>query len=114
MTQATRINVSFFGPSLPLPEDELPGARKAWQKSDGVWHQFNLRSGTDCQSSYPRKTLVSDFVAQKTGELFLFVNDAMPWLFGVNNMHYQNNRGSAKITLLRAPLLSTAIVRAKN
>ncbi len=117
---SAELNVSVFGPSRPLPEYELPFARKAWLKSDGVWHQFgiwhqfNLQSDTVCRSSYPRKTLVSDFVAQKTGELFLFVNDAMPWLFGADDSHYQNNRGSAKITLMRAPLFSTSIVRAQN
>jgi hypothetical protein len=55
-------------------------------------------------ASYPRKTLVSDFVAQKTGELFLFVNDALPLAYFPDDTHYRNNSGSARITLTRAPL----------
>jgi hypothetical protein len=48
---------------------------------------------------------VSDFVAQKTGELFLFVNDDMPVLgLGSTDQFYRNNRGAAIVTLQRVPL----------
>ena len=50
------------------------------------------------------RTLVSDFVAKKTGELFLFVNDAMPLIFMRTDKHYSNNRGYAKIILSRVQL----------
>jgi hypothetical protein len=103
---------NLLGPSQPLSElskDDLSSAREAWKKTEGEWH---LNGGRiDCQSSYPRKALVSDFVAQRTGELFLFVNDAMPLLSYANDTHYQNNSGSAKVTLKRAPLSSTTIAR---
>jgi hypothetical protein len=46
---------------------------------------------------------VSDFVAQKTGELFLFVNDDMPVLVGSTDQFYRNNRGAATVTLQLAP-----------
>jgi hypothetical protein len=86
----------------PLPDSEIEAATKAWDRS-------GLKSGdgegVPCKSIYPRKTLVSDFVAQKTGELFLFVNDGMPVLgFGSTDQFYRNNRGAATVTLQRVPL----------
>lgn len=96
------MNTWLIGASPPLPEKE-PKSAKAWMKTKGSWHPL-IGGEIECQSSYPRTTLVSDFVAQKTGELFLFVNDAMPLLFLPNDTHYKNNRGSATITLMRAPL----------
>jgi hypothetical protein len=98
-----------LGPSQPLSKDDHPSARKAWNEAKGEWH-LNGHSIV-CESSYPRKTLVSDFVAQQTGELFLFVNDALPLLLRANDTHYQNNSGSANVTLERAPLFSTTIAR---
>jgi uncharacterized protein (DUF2235 family) len=99
-----------MGASEQLPESEMASASKAWLQTEGKWH-INAFKRANCQSSYPRMTLVSDFVAKKTGPLFLFVNDAMPLIFMPTDKHYfvfmptdkyySNNRGSAKITLSR-------------
>lgn len=86
-----------------LPEAVMEDARRAWFDRKG---KRRLGDGTEasCESSYPRTTFVTDFVARRTGELFLFVNDVMPWVGGAANTHYLNNRGSARVTLSRAPL----------
>jgi hypothetical protein len=36
-----------------------------------------------------------------TGELFIYVNDAVLALPGLTNLFYQNNSGTAKITVKR-------------
>jgi uncharacterized protein (DUF2235 family) len=83
----------------PLPESEMTTATEAWNSSG------KSGDGNPCKSIYPRRTFVSDFVAQKSGELFLFVNDDMPVLgFGSINQFYRNNRGAATVTLQRVPL----------
>ena len=92
----------IFGSTSQLPPDEAE--TKAWLANEEDWR--GGATGQKCLSSYPRKTLVSDFVAQRTGELFLFVNDAIP-LFPFEwdkDTHYHNNRGSARVTLSRPPL----------
>ena len=96
-----------MGWSLPLPSSELERdkkewLKKAWKENRGEWRISGYLMA-QCPSSYPRTTLVSDFVAKKTGELFLFVNDALPWILYPTDA-YANNRGSAKVTLQRVPL----------
>jgi hypothetical protein len=70
-----------------LPADELAAAEK-------------IRDSLDL-----RKTYVSQFTAPETGELFLYVNDAIGAIpFGPTiTCFYDNNRGSAKVTLQRIP-----------
>ncbi|TDH64310.1 DUF2235 domain-containing protein [Dankookia rubra] len=46
--------------------------------------------------------LVTEFVAPRDGELFLYVNDALPFGAGVGAF-YGNNAGSARVTLERLP-----------
>jgi len=82
---------------------QMASASEAWREIRGE-RRISAFQKVECWSSYPRMTLVSDFVAQKTGELFLFVNDAMPLMFMRTDKHYSNNRGSAKITLSRVQL----------
>ncbi len=45
------------------------------------------------------KVLVSEIKAQTTGELFLYVNDAVLMLPGVTDFFYRNNTGTAKVTV---------------
>jgi uncharacterized protein (DUF2235 family) len=91
-----------------LPDDEIAAATKAWQESTGLWRK------AECKSIHPRTTFVSDFVARKTGELFLFVNDAIPFFltskdtmpfikFTPPERFHNKNRGAAKVTLERVP-----------
>jgi uncharacterized protein (DUF2235 family) len=50
--------------------------------------------------------MVADFVAPESGELFLYVNDAIQIFpfWGPFNRYYQNNSGSAEVTVQRLPL----------
>lgn len=75
-------------PNQPIPPTDLAAAREAWR-------QQNLPSH-----------MVADFTADASGELFLYVNDAiqlMPFL-GSFTCYYDNNSGSADITVQRMPL----------
>ena len=76
----------------------MPAIRAAWDA-----REFPHASG-QCRSVYPRRTLISDFVAETTGELFLFVNDAVFFPWGATPQgFYTNNSGTATVTLQRLP-----------
>jgi hypothetical protein len=53
----------------------------------------------------PLTRLVAEFTAAKTGELFLYVNDAMPGIpfYGPVRAFYANNAGTARVTVERLP-----------
>ncbi len=94
----------------PLSGEELLTAKKVWQ--DWQEHkclQNDCLGPKQCEFAYPRTTLAADFVARKTGELFLFVNDAMPLLWQSDDAYYHNNLGTAKIALTRAPLAAPGV-----
>ena len=49
--------------------------------------------------------MVVDFTATASGELFLYVNDAVRLPFGGPfNRYYNNNGGSAEVSMQRIPL----------
>ena len=75
-----------------LPADELAAAEK-------------IRDSLDL-----RKTYISQFAAPETGELFLYVNDAIGAIpfWPTITCFYENNRGSAKVTLQRIPVVQPA------
>ena len=50
-----------------------------------------------------RKMLIAEMTAETTGELFLFVNDAVLGIPGHAGLFYQNNRGSATLAVTRLP-----------
>jgi hypothetical protein len=77
-----------FGHFEPIPETDKLAARE-------VWRQQNLSS-----------LMVADFTAAASGELFLYVNDAIQFFpfFGPFDLYYQNNSGSAEVTVRRIPL----------
>jgi hypothetical protein len=56
----------------------------------------------------PSQLLISDITADATGELFIYVNDAVLAWPGRTNMFYRNNSGTAKVTVTRI-LATTAI-----
>jgi hypothetical protein len=83
-----------FGLFEPIPKDALP-PESALPQAQAVWRQQNLAS-----------LMVADFTAAASGELFLYVNDAIqlaPFL-GPFDLFYQNNSGSAEVTVQRLPL----------
>jgi hypothetical protein len=49
----------------------------------------------------PNRTLISDITANATGELFLYVNDAVLTLPNLTEVFYNNNSGKAKVTVTR-------------
>jgi uncharacterized protein (DUF2235 family) len=77
-----------FGNFEPIPPTELPAVQE-------LWKQQNLAS-----------VMVADFTAAASGELFLYVNDAVQFapFFGPFKLFYQNNSGSAVVTVQRMPL----------
>jgi hypothetical protein len=78
-----------FGLFEPIPQNDLLAARE-------VWHQQGLSA-----------RMVTDFTATASGELFLYVNDAIQLLpFGgpFNRYYYNNNGGSAEVSVQRKPL----------
>jgi hypothetical protein len=94
-----RLNFATTG--TPLPSGELKTADEAWHNSGAKdWTQDGYPRFAQCASAFPRTVLQSDFVAKETGELFLFVNDAMP-ILGLWGPFYDNNTGTAKVTLQR-------------
>jgi uncharacterized protein (DUF2235 family) len=47
-----------------------------------------------------RRTLVAEFTARRTGELFLYVNDSVPlWWPWSSDQFYRNNSGTADVTV---------------
>jgi hypothetical protein len=59
----------------------------------------------------PSRVLISDITADATGELFLYVNDAVLTWPGRTKMFYSNNRGTAKVTVTR--ILAPTIIDPK-
>ncbi|WP_249779520.1 DUF2235 domain-containing protein [Bradyrhizobium sediminis] len=77
---------SNFGKLEPIPDAALPAARK-------VWHTQGLAD-----------RMVADFVAAESGEVFLYVNDAVLPFLPPFTLFYSNNSGTAAVTLQRMPL----------
>jgi hypothetical protein len=70
-----------------IPDAALPAVREIWRKQGLA------------------DLMVADFVAPESGEVFLYVNDAIQVLpfFGPLDRFYNNNSGTAKVTLQRMP-----------
>ncbi|QGM93698.1 DUF2235 domain-containing protein [Methylocystis rosea] len=89
------ISMGYFE---PLDGYDRIGAHRAFDNAVNR----SSESG-DCRNlPKTRKVFSAEFDAHKTGELFLFVNDAMP-IFGFLGDFYANNLGSASVTLQRVP-----------
>jgi len=81
-----RRNWRKFGIFEPIPAEALPAARDAWRKQDLV------------------TSVVGEFVAPVSGEVFLYVNDAIQVLpFLGPSLLYKNNSGSAHVQIQRMP-----------
>jgi uncharacterized protein (DUF2235 family) len=77
-----------FGTLDPIPQPTLAPAGDIWRRQGLA------------------KLMVADFMAAESGELFLYVNDAIQFfpLFGPYDLFYRNNSGSAQVTLQRLQL----------
>ena len=72
-----------FGTFKPIPIEALPAAREIWRK----------------QALADR--MVAEFVAAESGEVFLYVNDAVVPFLPLFTLFYDNNTGTARVTLQR-------------
>jgi uncharacterized protein (DUF2235 family) len=64
----------------------------------------------NCERTYkitPNRRLISDITADATGELFIYVNDAVLAFPGWTDLFYQNDRGTATVTV--TPILADSI-----
>jgi uncharacterized protein (DUF2235 family) len=110
-------------PVAPLPvlrsNDECPAAD---EKRQAAWNadipspvpaEFK-KAQIECDNQLgvrPARVLISDITADATGELFLYVNDAVLTLSGRTNMFYRNNSGTAKVTVTR--ILATTVIESQ-
>jgi uncharacterized protein (DUF2235 family) len=77
---------------------DLKGVKQAFDNAAN-----RTREDGDCRNLPKTRTVfAAEFDAHKDGELFLFVNDAIPFL-GFLGDFYANNLGSASITLQHVP-----------
>jgi uncharacterized protein (DUF2235 family) len=83
-----RRNWREFGTFEPIPNAALPAARDVWRKQGLA------------------DLMVAEFVAPESGEVFLYVNDAIQFFpfLGPFELFYNNNSGSAQVQLQRMPL----------
>ncbi len=64
------------------------------------------------QTLRPNRVLISDITADVTGELFLYVNEAVLTFPGLTNVFYRGNAETAKVTvkrILAEPIIETLI-----
>ena len=79
-----------FDPISKLPPEKLEMAEAQWTE-----HKPPLRA-----------RFIAEFTADNSGDLFLYVNDAVNvfWLGGGYGLFYRNNRGTASVWLQQRPL----------
>jgi hypothetical protein len=82
-----------------------PPQKGEWEKYISSPASVGFRTWElDCEAAnniQPNRMLISDITADATGELFLYVNDAVLSLPASMNIFYQNNSGTAKVTVTR-------------
>jgi len=87
-----------FTPSAAKIERRCGDNGKLMKLCDAAANEFMDKAPTP----EDRRTLVAEITARSTGELFLYVNDAVLQLsLGATNAFYRNNRGSAALTVER-------------
>jgi uncharacterized protein (DUF2235 family) len=107
-------------PGAPLPAFSSGACPMADEKRRDAWAADITspapaeykKAQLDCDAAggiRPSRVLISDVTADATGELFLYVNDAV--LAGRTNMFYRNNSGTAKVTVTR--VLATPVIEAQ-
>ena len=96
------------------PQEELSGLDAIQNTPLPAPEEFK-KMQLDCEARDPKRlrpnrVLISDITANATGELFLYVNDAILMVPGLANVFYRNNSGSAKVTVTR--ILATSLIEA--
>jgi hypothetical protein len=108
-------------PVAPLPVVRFTSCRPPAEKHLSVWDAIKdapspasaefKKAQLECEARAglrPNRVLISDITADATGELFLYVNDAVLTLPGLTNVFFRNNSGTAKVTVTR--ILATPII----
>ena len=112
-------------PDAPLPSVHFKDCRPPQEELSGLDAIKNTplpapeefkKKQLDCEARDPKRfgpnrVLISDITADATGELFLYVNDAILTVPGLTNVFYRNNSGSAKVTVTR--ILATSLIEAQ-
>ncbi|MDQ6703582.1 MAG: DUF2235 domain-containing protein [Pseudomonadota bacterium] len=101
-------------PAAPLPVVHFEGCRPKEEKRLSGWDAIKntpspaaaefKTAQLECEPGKgirPNRVLISDITADATGELFLYVNDAVLTLPGLTDVFYKNNSGTAKVTVTR-------------
>ena len=101
-------------PAAPLPVVPFEQCRPKEEKRPSWWEAIrdipspataefkNAQLACEAPKDIrPNRTLISDITADATGELFLYVNDAVLTLPGWTDVFYKNNSGTAKVTVTR-------------
>ena len=85
------------------PFSQHDGYKGQWQTA-GFCLPLDDNTAKSAAASAPtpadRRSMVAEITARRTGELFLYVNDAMP-LVGDRSCFTRNNRGTAKVSVER-------------
>ena len=72
-------------------------------ETDSVRAKIKKESATELLSCTPtpvaRNQLIAEIRAKTTGELFIYVNDAILMLPGISDVFYSNNSGKGSITV---------------
>ena len=108
-------------PVAPLPVVSFTSCRPLAEKHLAPWEVIKdipspastefKKAQLDCEAREglrPNRMLISDITANATGELFLYVNDAVLTLPGLTNVFFRNNSGTAKVTVTR--ILATSVI----
>jgi hypothetical protein len=112
-------------PDAPLPSVRFKDCRPPQEELSGLDAIKNTplpapeefkKKQLDCEARDPKRfrpnrVLISDITADATGELFLYVNDAILTVPGLTDVFYRNNSGSAKVTVTR--ILATSLIEAQ-
>jgi hypothetical protein len=101
-------------PGAPLPVVEFNVCRPPAAKKLSVWQAIMdipkpatmkfMQTQEDCEKEKgirPSTLLISDITADVSGELFIYVNDAVLMWPGGTDVFYRNNSGTATVTVTR-------------
>jgi hypothetical protein len=108
-------------PVAPLPVARFTSCRPPAEKHLSGWDTIKdipspasaefKKAQLECEAREGlrlNRVLISDITADATGELFLYVNDAVLTLTGLTNVFFRNNSGTAKVTVTR--ILATPVI----
>ncbi|HET6375945.1 MAG TPA: hypothetical protein VFF88_07825, partial [Methylocella sp.] len=96
-------------PAAPLPAGDfgkcpLGKPKEAWETgiaSPAPGSYKSAQIACKAPEGRPGRTLISDITANATGELYLFVNDAVLAWPSLADLFYRNNSGTAKVMVKR-------------